>query len=76
MNAELMRNLILYWSHSKINYVNVLFSGSSGLLAGLVVVGVIVGLVLLVGAVVVYCKCFKKENKGEEQKMFLFSIHS
>lgn len=70
----LMKNLIINWSNSEINSVNVLVSGPSAFPIGAVVGGVFGGLVILGVAAVVYKKCFKKGNNGEEKKMLSYFI--
>lgn len=73
-----MKNLIIHWSNSEINSANVLDSGPSAFLIPAVVGGVVgglVGIMVILGvAAVVYKKCLKKGNNGEEKKMSHFTM--
>lgn len=72
-----MKNLIIHWSNSEINSANVLDSGPSAFPIP-AVVGVVVGvvgiMVILGVAAVVYKRCLKNANNGEEKKMSHFTM--
>lgn len=64
-----MKNLIIHWSSSEINSVNVLDSGPSAFPIPAVVGAVVgvVGIMVILGVAAVVYK--KKANNGEEKKM-------
>lgn len=77
----LMKNLIIHWSNSEINSVNVLDSGPSAFPIPAVVGGVVggvVGIMVILGvAAVVYKKCLKKGKQwwGEKDVVKLHDDH-